>query len=443
MNESENKIPKNVDAEEKVLAQCLADGSSDFFDSIAHKLRPEDFYLYNHNLIFSSVSSLAQRGESLSEISLMEELKRSSVFEDVGGMDTILHLMDRTTTLLDAHNCVNVVKEKSNLRNMIRTFKVALEKAEDESQSPEVIRGDVESNLLDLETTAGFDMTIGSAIDELQTEFEQQLAGEWKDEVVKTHIRHLDDKLGSGGIGAGEVVVISAPTSCGKSQLALNIVARSAYKDGVQCGIFSLEMPRKQVLKRILLAKSQADLRQIKEQVISEARMNKLREECDKLKDLPIYTVHSIKSIGDLCSHARTMVRRYGVKLLVIDYLQLIPFDSRNQSKNDAVANISHTIKQLALELNVGVLLLSQVNREGAKREGGLAIYDLKDSGDIENDADVIILMWAEDDDIESSKRLDGMGSYISMKYNIAKNREGERDVKGKFKFYHTKGLFL
>jgi replicative DNA helicase len=136
-------------------------------------------------------------------------------------------------------------------------------------------------------------------------------------------------------------------------------------------------------------------------------------------------------------------MRRYGVKLLVIDYLQLIPFDSRNQSKNDAVANISHTIKQLALELNVGILLLSQVNREGAKREGGLAIYDLKDSGDIENDADVIVLMWAEDDDIESSKRLDGMGSYISMKYNIAKNREGERDVKGKFKFYHTKGLFL
>ena len=128
---------------------------------------------------------------------------------------------------------------------------------------------------------------------------------------------------------------------------------------------------------------------------------------------------------------------------MIIDYLQLIPFDSRNQSKNDAVANISHTIKQLALELNVGLLLLSQVNREGAKREGGLAIYDLKDSGDIENDADVIILMWAEDDDIESSKRLDGMGSYISMKYNIAKNREGERDVKGKFKFYHTRGIFL
>lgn len=443
MEENELKIPKNVDAEERVLAHCLADGSSDFYDSIAHKIKADDFYLFRHNLVFQSVSSLAQKGEPLNEISLIEELKRSSSFEDVDGMTMISTLMEKHTSTLDAQNCANVVKEKSNLRKMIRTFKVALEKAEDESEETETIRGDVESSLLDLETTTGFDMTISNAVEELQTEFEQQLSGEWTEDVVKTHIPHLDDKLGNGGIGAGEVVVISAPTSCGKSQLALNIVARSAYKDGTKCGVFSLEMPRHQVLKRILTCKSGANLRQIKDKVIADDKMKKIREGCESLKSMPIYTVHSIKNIGELCSHARTMVRRYGVKLLVIDYLQLIPFNSSNQSKNDAVANISHTIKQLALELEVGVLLLSQVNREGARREGGLAIYDLKDSGDIENDADVIILMWAENDDIEASKRLDGLGSYISMKYNVAKNREGERDVKGKFKFYTNKGLFM
>jgi len=442
MEENESKTPKNVDAEERVLAHCLADGSSDFYDSIAHKINAEDFYLFRHNLVFQSVSSLAKRGEPLNEISLIEELKRSSTFEDVDGMTMITTLMEKHTSTLDANNCANVVKEKSNLRKMIKTFKVALEKAEDESEETETIRGEVEGSLLNLETSTGFDMTIDTAIDEIQEKFEQQLSGEWKDDVVKTHIPHLDDKLGNGGIGAGEVVVISAPTSCGKSQLALNIVARSAFKDNVGCGIFSLEMPRKQVLKRILQAKSQANLRQIKDGVISEERMEKVRKGCESLKGMPIYTVHSIKNIGELCSHARTMVRRYGVKLLVIDYLQLIPFNSSNQSKNDAIANISHTIKQLALELEVGVLLLSQVNREGARREGGLAIYDLKDSGDIENDADVIILMWAENDDIEASKRLDGLGSYISMKYNVAKNREGERDVKGKFKFYTNRGIF-
>ena len=431
-----------MDAEERVLAHCLADGSSDFYDSIAHKINSEDFYLYRHNLVFQSVSSLAKKGEPLNEISLVEELKRSSTFDDVDGMTMITTLMEKHTSTLDANNCANVVKEKSNLRKMIKTFKVALEKAEDESEETETIRGEVEGSLLNLETTTGFDMTIDSAIDEIQEKFEQQLSGEWKDDVVKTHIPHLDDKLGNGGIGAGEVVVISAPTSCGKSQLALNIVARSAFKDNVGCGIFSLEMPRRQVLERLITAKSQANLRQIKDRVIDEERMEKVRKGCESLKGMPIYTVHSIKNIGELCSHARTMVRRHKVKLLVIDYLQLIPFNSKNQSKNDAVANISHTIKQLALELDVGILLLSQVNREGARREGGLAIYDLKDSGDIENDADVIILMWAENGDIEESKRLDGLGSYISMKYNVAKNREGERDVKGKFKFYTSRGIF-
>ena len=171
--------------------------------------------------------------------------------------------------------------------------------------------------------------------------------------------------------------------------------------------------------------------------------MDKVRKGCEEIKDLPIFSVHSIKGIGDLCSYARTMVRRHKVKLLVIDYLQLIPFDASKQSKNDAIAAISHKIKQLALELNVGILLLSQVNREGARREGGLAIYDLKDSGDIENDADVIILMWAEKDDIEMSKDVDGIGPFIRRTYNIAKNREGERDVKGRFKFYHTRGIFV
>ena len=431
-----------MDAEERVLAHCLADGSSDFYDSIAHKINSEDFYLYRHNLVFQSVSSLAKKGEPLNEISLVEELKRSSTFDDVDGMTMITTLMEKHTSTLDANNCANVVKEKSNLRKMIKTFKVALEKAEDESEETETISGEVEGSLLNLETSTGFDMTIDTAIDEIQEKFEQQLSGEWKDDVVKTHIPHLDDKLGNGGIGAGEVVVISAPTSCGKSQLALNIVARSAFKDNVGCGIFSLEMPRRQVLERLITAKSQANLRQIKDRVIDEERMEKVRKGCESLKGMPIYTVHSIKNIGELCSHARTMVRRHKVKLLVIDYLQLIPFNSKNQSKNDAVANISHTIKQLALELDVGILLLSQVNREGARREGGLAIYDLKDSGDIENDADVIILMWAENGDIEESKRLDGLGSYISMKYNVAKNREGERDVKGKFKFYTSRGIF-
>jgi len=440
--EEETNIPQNVGAEEALLGTCITDSSNDFYDSIAHNLSAEDFYLYKHRLIYKSISALATRGEDVNEITLIEELKKSSALDEVDGMSGIISVMDNAASALQCQSLVQVVKDKANLRLLRRSFKLALQDVEDETKDPESVRADIESALLHLDKGSKNDMSLKGTIEKLEVDFEKQLKGEYNHEAIRTHMDHLDTVLGNGGIGLGEVMVVSAPTSCGKSQLALNVAARAMLRDQTPVGIFSLEMPKEQIAKRLLTIKSQANLKQIRDRVISDKHMDRVREGCEALKDLPVYTVSSIKSISDLCSYARTMVRRHKVKFIIIDYLQLIPFDTKNTSKNDAIANISHTVKQLALELNVGIMLLSQVNREGAKREGGLAIYDLKDSGDIENDADVILLMWPENNDMEMSKRIDGSGSYINMKYNIAKNREGERDVSGQFKFYHTKGLF-
>jgi replicative DNA helicase len=162
----------------------------------------------------------------------------------------------------------------------------------------------------------------------------------------------------------------------------------------------------------------------------------------DQIQDLNIKSIHNVKSVQDMASQVRTMVRKDDIKMLIVDYLQLIPFGNGRMSKNDAIADVSHKIKQLALELNIPVILLCQVGREGAKRPGGLMLYDLKDSGDIENDADIVLLMWPKEGDIESSKTLDNHGPYIEMMYNVAKNREGERDVKGIFKFRSSIGRF-
>ena len=439
---NENKIPQNVSAEESVLATCLKDDSTEFFDTISHTLSAEDFYLYKHQVIFKCISDIATRGESLNEITLVEELKKRNALDEVDGASGIIYLMDKVASPLQAPSLVKIVREKSDLRKLIRSLRINLEKAEAESDNFNVIKGNLENDFLELEKGGKDDFSLSKSIEILENEFQDQLEGKYTQESVKTHIEHLDAVLGCSGIGLGEVMVISAPTSCGKSQLALNIVSRAMMRDKVPCGFFSLEMPQKQIAKRMVPIKSQANLKQIQERVISDSHMKRVTDACNDIKEFPMFTVHNIKNISDLCSYARTMVRKHKVKLLVIDYLQLIPWDNKNMSKNDAIADISHTIKQLALELNIGVLLLSQVNREGAKRDGGLAIYDLKDSGDIENDADVILLMWPENGDIEASKRLDGNGPYVNMKYNIAKNREGERDVKGKFKFYHSKGLF-
>jgi replicative DNA helicase len=125
-----------------------------------------------------------------------------------------------------------------------------------------------------------------------------------------------------------------------------------------------------------------------------------------------------------------------------VDYLQLVPWDSK-MKKHDAIAEVSHQIKLMAMELDIPVILLAQVNREGAKRDTGLTLYDLKDSGDIENDADIILLMWPDGTDVDDAKKIDSLGRpYTSLKYNIAKQREGERDQKGTLQFRNNIGRF-
>jgi replicative DNA helicase len=141
----------------------------------------------------------------------------------------------------------------------------------------------------------------------------------------------------------------------------------------------------------------------------------------------------------DLRAKCRNLKRKHGISMIVIDYLQLIPWDGKMQ-KHDGIAEVSHSIKQMAMELNLPVILLAQVNREGAKR-GKLSIYDLKDSGDIENDADVILMMWPTCFDMAKSKKLDKAGKpYIDLSYSLVKNREGERDVVDKFIFDNSVG---
>ena len=149
--------------------------------------------------------------------------------------------------------------------------------------------------------------------------------------------------------------------------------------------------------------------------------------------------MHSVRGIEDLKGQIRLLVRRHNMKLLIIDYLQLLPFDNK-LLKAEAISAASHKIKQIAVELGISILLLAQVNREGAKRESGLSLYDLKDSGDIENDADAVILMWPQGGDVESAKQVDSVGPYTELQYSVAKNREGERDVRGIFKLYHCVG---
>jgi replicative DNA helicase len=442
MNSETTKAPPhNAEAEEKVIASCLYPGDTSVYDSVAAVVQQDDFYTLRGRILYNAVAKLASEDKPLDEISIQEVLKSTGGLDEVGGIAGLMSIMDAATTESQAVFYAKLISEKANLRRLIRECRIAVEKAESESQEFSEIRSNLEGQILDIDTTVEVQEDIGSAVDEILSDIEKMKAGEFNPDVVKTHTNRLDGYLGSGGIAAGEVLTLAAPTSCGKSALALYIAAKAMTIDNTPTAYFSFEMPRKQLMKRMIQSVSGVNIRNIQEGTATKANTKSFEEASAKVKDLPLITSHNVRSAEDLASQCRYFVRKKGVKLVVIDYLQLIPFSGK-MSKAEGIADISHKVKQMAIELNVSVILLAQVNREGAKREGGLSLYDLKDSGDIENDADAVLLMWPCKGDVESSKNSDYKGAYTELFYKIAKNREGERDIGASFKFYHCTGRF-
>jgi replicative DNA helicase len=434
--------PHNIEAEEALISCCCLGDGTENYDKISGIITHEDFFTERNKAIFKSIESIADRGEEISDISIYEQIQKDGSLDVVGGVGSIVHITGSAETAGSIKYFANLIKEKSSLRKIARSCRLAAESAMSGTVDPDIIRSGLESEMVVLAEGNRKSTALADSVEGLREDYQKMMAREYVSEAVKTHISHLDDKLGNGGIAPGEVMVIAAPTSCGKSQLALNIALSASLKSGVGTAIISLEMPQKQVTQRLVSCLSSVWMKRIREGVATEGDVKAVNEALDTIKGLNIKSLHSVKSVQDLASQARSLVRSDDIKLLIIDYLQLIPFAQGRMSKNDAIADVSHRIKQLALELNIPIVLLCQVGREGAKRPGGLMLYDLKDSGDIENDADIVLLLWPKEGDVEASKTLDSYGPYIEMMYNVAKNREGERDVKGIFKFRHFVGRF-
>jgi replicative DNA helicase len=433
--------PHSVDAEKKLIASCLFPGDSSVYDTVRPLIEAEDFYIRRYRLLYEAVGELSQKSHPIDIVSLSEHLKSVRGFDDVGGAAGIMSLVDgEVYTELTAKFYANVVAEKARLREIMRSCRLAVENVEAESLTYDEIRSTLEAEITERPLRSQNKSGIGSSAEELLEDIARMQSGDYVADVVKTHTNNLDSELGNRGIAAGEVMTVAAPTSCGKSALALYIVSQAVAKDGHACGVFSLEMPQKQLTKRLTQVISGVNLRSVEDNIAKPEQVKRVHETIEGLKTMPVYTSHAVKSADDLYSQTKQFVQKHGVKLLVIDYLQLIPFSSK-MGKAEGIASISHKIKQMAIDLNIAIILLAQVNREGAKN-GRLKLYDLKDSGDIENDADVVLLMYPSNGDVDSSKSQDARGGYTSLTYEIAKNREGERDIGGTFKFYHCTGRF-
>lgn len=428
------QIPHSRDAEESLLSCCIKGGDRLVFEGVQSSLTTEDFFFEEYQQIWDTLNELSESNTPI-DIVTVTELAKGKNDELV---HTIINLdcLERSTLVVPEY--VKIILNQSKLRTLKREYTLALEKISANTSADDIV-SEVNEEIDKLRPQEKDTTHIKNSIDIIRDEYDRMASGEYKHEYIKTHLNHLDDKI---KLELGCVFTIAAPTSVGKSALSLNIALRAASKDKFPTLIFSLEMPQKQITKRMIGTLSNLDLKRTEELVETPENRAKINEAMDKLNNIPLHTIHSVKSINTLASDVRRYKKEKGIKLVVIDYLQLIPFNSSKMGKADGIAQISQKVKQIALENDIAIILLSQLNREGARSERP-DLYHLKDSGSIENDADIVLIMNCKDNDPESAKTSDSYGPYMNINYLIAKNREGERGLRDNFKFYYKEGRFF
>lgn len=441
LSPAEIKSPASLESEQLVVGTCLV--NSEAYDELSQIIDCSDFFSPVNATVFEAVGQVVTDGSEVSEVAVLERVRKSGLEDEIGGISGLMGLANSGSTMLAAKDAAKVVEETSKRRKIIRSSREAIEECVEGADTSEEIGAKLEAGIQKLgEKGSEDDGSISNATEALREDFNAMIDGTYEIQSLPTGIAQIDEQLDAGGIGNGEVMVLSAPTSCGKTQFALNVVLRAAVQNNMGGLYFSFEMPAKQLAKRMTQTTAACNLKELRAGTMSDDKKKRVFESLDRLEKAPIFTNHYVKSIDELRAKARMHKRRNKLEWIVIDYLQLVPFDQR-MKKHDGIAEISHQVKLMAMELDIPVILLAQVNREGAKRETGLTLHDLKDSGDIENDADIILLMWPDGFDVDDARRLDvDMTPYISLKYNIAKNREGERDVKGTLKFLNQTGRF-
>ena len=426
------KVPHNEEAEEALLGCCFVYNNSDIYNEISSRLQVEDFYNLTNKKIWQAMGALADKGTVIDTVTICDQLSdEENINHD------IIRISNKVDTPFSVNHYIDIVLQKSKLRKIRRGCMTGLDLLDSED-SPEIILDKI-SNIATDNRTNTDESHIKNTLYEIKDEVERMASGEYEKEYVKTHLAHLDEKI---KLEFGSVMTVAAPTSVGKSALSLNIALRACSKDNFPVLIYSLEMPQKQINKRIIQTLSKVNFKDIQKSGESEKYMAELDSAISKLEKLEFRTLHEVKSVSQMASQIKSYVKKYGIKLVVIDYLQLIPCNSDKVGRAEVVAGVSRTIKQIALDNDIAIILVSQLNREGSRCDNP-DLFHLKDSGSIECDSDIVLLMNYKDNDAELAKTADKYGEHMKIEYVIAKNREAERGVRGFFKFYYLQGRFF
>ncbi len=401
--------PQNIEAEQSVLGALLLDRET--IIKVADILKPKDFYQKNHRIIFETILHLYEAGEPSDLITVSNRLKSVKLLEEIGGKGYLTTLVNMVSTPAHVASHAKIVHQKRVLRDLISVSYEIAELGTREEEDTEVLLDEAEQKIFSISQDAVLqDFTkIGSTLEEAFERIERLHNDKGEIRGVPTGYPSLDAILA--GFQRSDLIILAARPSLGKTSLALDIARNITTKSKLPVGIFSLEMSREQLVDRFIAAEAHVDLWKLRTGKLSdEGEYNdfmKIRDALSSLSEAPLFIEDSSSpNILQIRTMARRLQAEHGLGLLIIDYLQLIQPRSSYDSPVQAITEISRSLKALAKELNVPVLALSQLSRaveQRAIRKPKLS--DLRESGSIEQDADVVMFIYREDRDRENTDR--------------------------------------
>ena len=401
----ENKLPSNIEAEQSLIGSVLV--NNDIMDEISNIINPGKFFDPVHRKIYEVIENLNNKGMIANPITLKNYFENDSGLSEVGGVDYLVKLTRFSSSIKQAIDYAKIIHEMYVKRELIFISDGISDEAKDDQteKTGETIIEHAEKSLFDLAERGNFSQTFlkfNQALDQtiematLAMKSDQGIVG------VPTGLTDLDEKLG--GLHKSDLVIIAGRPSMGKTALATNIAYYAAKKiqennEKGSIAFFSLEMSSEQLSTRILSEQARISSHEIRTGKASEETLNRYIEASRNIYDLPLYIDETPAiAISTLSNRARRIKRLFGLKLIVVDYIQLMRTNSnRMDGRVQEISEITQGLKALAKELNVPVVALSQLSRAVEQRDDKIPqLSDLRESGSIEQDADVVLFVYRE-----------------------------------------------
>jgi replicative DNA helicase len=416
-------LPANVEAERSILGAILLDNFA--YNQAAEHLKPEDFSLDSHRRIYNRMVDLAESSRPIDMITLVEELDRRKELEAIGDVGYVSGLLDGVPDRPSIEHYIKIVRDKALLRGLIHAANVAIARAAEQSDPAEEVLNDAEAAIMQLSEKRigrGF-MGVQEIVKESFGSVDALLQRGQRITGLATHYTDLDEM--TSGFQRADLIIIAGRPSMGKTAFAMNIAENAAIEDQKVVGMFSLEMSREALLLRLLCSRARVDSHKMRTGSLWRDDMTKVVRAMDELAHAPIFIDDTPGIVlSEMRAKARRLKQSQGkLDLLIVDYLQLMSGGGKRfENRTQEVSAISRGLKGLAKELSVPVIALSQLSRAPESRGGDHRpqLADLRESGSIEQDADVVAFIFREEVYKQDDPDLQGKAELI-----IAKQRNG------------------